>query len=138
MLASRYWSTIVAGAFLGACLGCNEEGAGSKPTAHLAGSVLIGGEPIPSDADGTIVFQPSGGGGQAHPASADIKGGRYECTSVPVGDVTAYFNIGRFTGRMIREDGGTPFPEREQLAPEEAQQGIKIQVATDGERDFDL
>lgn len=138
MLGRRYVCAVLAGAVLGSWVGCSVEGAGSKPTAHLTGTVLIGGEPIPSDADATVVFQPSGGGGQAHPTSAEIRGGRYDCPDVPVGEVRAYFNINRPTGRMISEDGGNLFPEREQLAPEEAQQGIEIEVTGDGERDFDL
>jgi hypothetical protein len=73
-----------------------------------------------------------------HPASATIKDGKYDCPSVPLGEVTVYFNIGRKTGRMIREDGGNPFPERENLVPLDAQQGVKIEVSGDAERNFDL
>jgi hypothetical protein len=119
--------------------GCSEDGALSKPTAHLRGNVTIDGRPVPSDAEGTIVFRPAGGGGQAQPASATIVDSKYDAPNVPQGKVKAYFNIGRLTGRMITEAaGGSPFAEMEQLAPAEAETGISIDVTGDAERDFNL
>jgi hypothetical protein len=131
---------LFAAPFVGSLWGCTGEGALSKPTAHLTGNVTINGEPVPSDAQGSIVFQPAGGGGQAHPTEAKINNSKYDAPHVPQGEVTAYFNIGRLTGRMIVEAaGGSPFPEMEQLAPDEAaNRGIKIEVTGDDQKDFNL
>jgi hypothetical protein len=81
---------------------------------------------------------PNGGGGQAHPVSATIENGKYDAPGVPEGKVLVLFNITRATGRMITEDGGSPFHEQEVLVPEEAQQGIEIEVTGDAEKDFHL
>jgi hypothetical protein len=120
--------------------GCGKEGALSKPTAHLTGSVTINGHPVPSDADeSSMDFIPAGGGGQAHPCSAKIENGKYDAPNVPQGKVTVIFHVKKLTGRMIREAaGGSLFPEMEDLVPVQAQQGIKIDVAGDAQKDFKL
>jgi hypothetical protein len=125
---------------LGICMlcGCGESGAYSKPTAHLSGAVTVHEMPLPADAVATIVFMPNGGGGQAHPVSVPIEEGKYDAAGVPQGQVLVLFDITRPTGRMIREDGGNPFEEHENLVPVEAQQGIEIEVTGDAVRDFTL
>ena len=138
LVTGRRWVyPIIATAMLGGLVGCGAGGNSGPPTAHLTGQVTIDGEAIPSDAEGTIDFHPVGGG-QAHPASAPIEGGRYDCPSVPMGEVMVLFNITRLTGRMTTEAGGNPFPERENLVPADVQQGVTIQVEGDAQRDFDL
>lgn len=127
---------VIAAAMVAGLAGCSGGDASGKPTAHLSGRVTIEGEPVPGDARGTVDFHPATGG-MAQPTSAVIEGGKYDCPNVPIGDVLVYFNINRPTGRMISEDGGTLFPEREQLVPED-KQGMQIQVAGDETRDFDL
>lgn len=133
----RVWVCLLVAVTLGNLFGCGAGGYSGPPTAHLTGRVTINGEEIPSDATGTVEFQPTGGG-QAHPASAEIEGGRYDCPNVPLGNVLVLFNITRLTGRMTSEDGGTLFPERESLVPVNAQHGVPIEVQGDGERDFHL
>ena len=120
--------------------GCGK-GAGGKPTAHLAGSVTVNGAPLPDDAEGYVQFMPDAGG-SAPPTSTDIVDGKYDAEAVPLGEVTAIFNITRLTGRMVREDnapGATPYPERENLVPKKHRSGVKLTV--DGDNDahnFDL
>ncbi len=123
------------------CLpGCGE-GGGGKPTAHLAGSVTASGKPLPDDAEGHIQFMPDSGGSAA-PTSAEIVDGKYDAKAVPLGEVTAIFNITRLTGRMVREDnapGATPYPERENLVPKKHRAGVKLTVEGDNDaHDFDL
>lgn len=116
--------------------GCGQGDAG-PPTAHLTGRVTIDGAELPDDADGTIIFRPRGGG-QAQPASAPIVGGKYDAAEVPIGEIRVTFNIGRETGRMISEDGGSPFKERADLVPTGSRIGIDVTVSEDGELDFNL
>lgn len=121
-------------------VGCGG-GAGNTNTAHLSGSISVGGKPLPEDAEGYIQFMPDAGG-QAAPTSVTIEDGAYDAPNVPKGSVTAIFNITRLTGRMVREDnapGATPYPERENLVPAKHQAGFKIQVEGDNDaHNFDL
>ena len=116
--------------------GCGR-GDDGPPTAHITGRVTIAKMALPDDADGTIIFRPRGGG-QAQPASATIVAGRYDVAEAPVGEVRVTFNIGRETGRMIREDGGSPFKERVDLVPPQSRTGIDVTVSEDTELDFNL
>ena len=140
MLGRRRVLALIAALFVGSLWGCGGEGALSKPTAHLTGTVTINGDPVPDDADeSSLDFIPAGGGGQAHPCSAKIENGRYDASNVPQGKVTVIFHVQKLTGRMIREAaGGSLFPEMEDLVPAESQQGIKIEVTGDAERNFEL
>ena len=119
--------------------GCGQDE--KRATAHLAGNVTVGGESLPADAEGYIQFMPDAGG-QAAPTSTSIVAGKYDVEQVPLGNVTAIFNITRLTGKMVREDnapGATPYPERENLVPPKRQAGVKIQVKGDNDaHDFDL
>jgi hypothetical protein len=119
--------------------GCGDTS--GKPTARLAGTVTIAGQPLPGDAEGTIQFMPNESG-QAPPASTAIVGGKYEAADVPLGSVTVIFHIQRLTGRMVREDnapGATPYPERENLVPRKHASGIRIEVTGDrDDQDFSL
>jgi len=122
-----------------AAVGCSEKKASN--TARLAGTVTVGGEPLPSDAEGYIQFMPDSGG-QAQPAHAEIIDGKYDAENVPLGNVTAIFNVTRLTGRMVREDnapGASPYPERENLVPAKHQSGVKVSIAGDNDaHNFEL
>ncbi len=76
------------------------------------------------------------------PASCPIVEGHYECPHVPIGSVTAIVRLTRLTGRQVVEEGapgGAPYPERENLVPEEHQSGIVINVTGDNlAQDFSL
>mgnify|MGYP001544155563 CR=1 FL=1 len=134
---SFYFLTVV---FVTCLTGCGAS-TGGKPTAHLAGSVTIGGEPLPSDAEGHIQFMPDTGGSAA-PTSTRIVDGKFEADAVPMGEVTAIFHITRLTGRMVREDnapGATPYPEREDLVPKKHRSGVKLTIEGDNDaHNFDL
>lgn len=139
MLGRRSGTALFGALIVGGLLGCGEEGALGKPTAHLTGTVLIDGRPVPDDVDeSSIDFFPAAGGGQAQPTSAKIVKGKYDAPTVPQGKVTVIFHVKRFTGRMISEDGGPLFKEMEDLVPMDAQQGVTIDVAGDAEKNFDL
>jgi hypothetical protein len=120
-------------------LGCGKRGP-ALPVARWEGTVTVGGKALPGDAAGTIIFMPSGGGGQAPPSNAAIVDGRYRADEVPLGKVTVIFNITRLTGQMVIDSTGhDPYPEREDLVPEQHRQGIAVEVAGDDvARNFDL
>ena len=129
--------------FLCACLllvlGCSTES--NETTAHLSGSITIGGEQIPPDADGQIRFIPTHGG-QAAPSFANIHDGKYDAPNVPKGEVTVTLHITRKTGRMVREDNvptASPHEEREDLVPPKYRSGLQIEVQGNNDgMDFDL
>lgn len=136
----RWWSMMLLSLMMMfAVVGCSKQT--DSTTAHLMGTVTVGGKPLPDDAEGYIQFMPDGGG-QAPPSSTDIVAGKYDAEKVPLGSVTAIFNITRLTGRMVREDnapGATPYPERENLVPKKRQAGVTISVEGDNDaHDFDL
>jgi len=120
-------------------VGCGT--ASNDSVAHLAGTITINGEPLPADAEGYIQFMPSQGG-QAAPASTDVKDSQYDAQNVPKGKVTVIFNITRLTGRMVREDNvptASPYPERENLVPRKHRSGLQIDVQGDNDAmDFEL
>ena len=120
-----------------ALVGCGAGGS-RKPTAHLQGTVTIGGQPIPSDAQASINFKPTASG-QAPSTSAQITNGKFDAPDVPIGDIIVYFNVQQPTGRMVREGTGTPYAEMRSLVPEKHGTGMTLKVAGDNlEQNFDL
>jgi hypothetical protein len=75
--------------------GC-PDGSG-KETAHLQGTVTIGGQPIPADATGGISFVPLEVS-QANSDYSAIKDGKYDVPGAPVGKVRVEFSIQQPTG----------------------------------------
>lgn len=108
--------------------------------AKLEGAVLIGGKPLPADAEGAIIFMPAARG-EAPPVQAKIAAGRYKAENVPKGQVVATFHITRLTGQMLKTspDDIHPTPERIDLVPEAMRAGVKVEVQGDNaQQDFDL
>ena len=116
--------------------GCGQQG--SKPTARLSGTVTINGQPIPADAEATIMFRPAASG-MAKTAGVRIANGKYDSPQTPVGEVNVLFSIQQPTGNMISDAGGPPFPELRSIVPEGTAAGIKLTVSGDNlDQDFDL
>ena len=129
-------AAIAVGELLLLC-GCSAESMG-PPTVHLAGAVTIDGQPLPADAEASIMFKPTQRG-QAKSVSVVITGGRYDAPGVPRGEVRAYLNIQRPTGRMISEAGGSPYPEFLPMIASEYGSGILLGASEDNlQQDFDL
>src|SRR5689334_22943420 len=98
--------------------GCGSAGR-TEPVAKLEGSVMIGGKPLPADAEASVLFMPAARG-EAPPVQAKIDAGHYKAESVPKGQVLATFHISRLTGKMLKTspDDIHPTPERIDLVPE--------------------
>ena len=119
--ASGQNRTIALGLLLATLLGC--EVRSRYPTAHLAGMVSIGGEPVP---EGKLVLLPLD---SAHgPAvGAEIVNGRYDCPRAPLGNVRAQVSDNRRTGKTLNVMGAQ-LPEVVSIVPESARDGVKINV----------
>lgn len=127
------WTTALA-----ACvaLGCGG-GSSGPPTVHLQGNILINGQPVPGDAEGSISFKPTQAG-MAKTTSVTIRQGRYDAPEVPQGPVKVFVNVQQPTGRMISEAGGTPYAEYRDLVPASFK-GLELNATEDNEnQDFDL
>jgi hypothetical protein len=104
-------------------------GKGSGPTAHLAGTVTIGGAPIPSDADAALAFKPPG---SAKAVQVPITSGRYDSPNTPVGSVSVQFYISRRVGPVKKnERGGPDYQDIENLVPPDKATGMSITVSED-------
>ncbi len=118
-----------------ATLGC---GGGGGNTAHLQGTVTIGGQPVPSDATGHISFIPTGKG-QAPAASATIVNSKFDCPAVPQGAVKVSFSITQASGPTYTTDRGQTAQAVESLVPEKSVSGVDLEVTGDNaEQNFDL
>ncbi|MEX2318023.1 MAG: hypothetical protein WD669_12775 [Pirellulales bacterium] len=117
--------------------GCPDGGSG-LPTAHLQGTVTIGGNPIPSDAAARISFDPTALG-QSRSTSSIIKDGRFEVRDAPIGKVQVTFGIDQKTGKMVGPPGGRPEEGFRSLVPESKKNGVVIDVTGDDSNlKFDL
>lgn len=119
--------------------GCPTTGP-TEPTAHVQGAVTIGGKPVPSDATGRIILEPTAVG-QAGATAGVIKDGRYDIPNAPVGKVRVRFIIQQQTGKMINdtEGGRGPTEESASLVPEAKEDGHDIDIKGDNpDLNFDL
>jgi hypothetical protein len=100
---------------------------------------MIGGSPVPSDAEGVVNFRPAVSG-LANPTSARIVNGRYDAPDVPIGQVDVTFNIRQPTGQMVDPgDGGRPEPGYRDLVPAAKKSGMSIDVTGDkADMNFEL
>lgn len=115
-------------------LGC---GKSTAPTAHLAGTVTIKGEPIPADTDAALSFESLGGG---KPVSAKIVNGRYETSEAPQGSVLVRFYISQPVGpKKISERTGQEYQDIANIVPPEHAAGMTIEVSGENlNQDFQL
>jgi hypothetical protein len=113
-------------------------GQGSSDTVHLAGTVTLGGKPLPSNAQGTIVFKPASADSAS--ASAPIVDGQYNSPLTPTGAVKVFFNITKPSGRTFKSSRtGETVNEVQSLVPASQAAGLDLKVETDNSsQNFDL
>ena len=107
------------------------------PTAHVAGTVTINGDPVPSDAEAALSFKPLGGG---ELASVPITNGRYDSPRTPQGSVLVNFYISRRVGPIkTSERTGEKYQDIANLVPPEHAAGMSLEVSGDNlNQNFDL
>ena len=117
-----------------ATAGC---GTRARPgTARLEGTITIGGQQLPTDANANLAFRPMSGG---RSAGAAVTNGKYICKDAPMGKVKVCPSIERPTGRMLVESDNRPYPEVASIIASKYALGIDIEVAGDETKlDFDL
>jgi hypothetical protein len=117
------------------CSGCGNSSSG---TAHLQGTVTIGGQAIPTDATGQISFTPTGKG-QKPAATAAIVNGKYDCENVPTGPVRVNFTITHPNGPEYTTDRGVTARPIENLVPAKFSAGIEETISgDDAAKNYDL
>lgn len=129
------WSAAVAAIALAGAGGCGESG---PETAHLRGTITLGGQPLPADATGQVMFLPTTKD-QAKASSAVIEGGAYDAPAAPVGKVTVMFSITQPTGPEYTTDRGNKVRDSKNIVPDRHSAGIPLEVQGDNEtQNFDL
>jgi hypothetical protein len=117
--------------------GCGESHTGSG-TAHLRGTVTIGGKFLPADVESNVTIRPTVSG-QSRTVGVPVIGGKYDCPNAPMGAVKVYISIQQRTGKVIHQDDGSEYPELKSIASPEYGLGIKMDVTGDNlSQDFDL
>jgi hypothetical protein len=122
---------------LACSIGCARDG--SPNTAEVQGTVTIGGEAIPPDAEGTISFVPTSVA-QAGASTATISGGKYNASAVPKGKVLATFTIMQPTGEEKPfAPGARAQMDMRSLVPPSKAGGVEIEINKDDPNlNFDL
>jgi hypothetical protein len=138
---ARIRSTLLLASTFGLVLlstaGCPDSGA-ADPTAHLKGTVTLGGGPIPADTQASISFGPTALG-QARTSSSSIKNGHFDVRDAPKGKVIVKVSIMQATGKMVGPPGGRQQEDYKDLVPASKIDGFTIDVT--GDKDdlkFDL
>lgn len=114
--------------------GCGEA---SIPTAHVAGTVTIGGAAIPADATGTVSFSPLAGG---KGVTVPIDDGHYDSPATPEGKVHVTFSISHAVGPLKKSEYSSgEYRDIENLVPAQSAGGVTITVSGDKlNQEFDL
>jgi hypothetical protein len=134
-MRNRYYVVLLGLSLCTMLPGCGGKDGPSR--AHLDGTVTIGGQPIPADANASITFMPTATA-QGKPGVAKIEGGQYDCPDVPVGAVKAYISIEQPTGPEITDSRGLKGRANVSLVPEKYTGGIDLEVSGDETHDFNL
>jgi hypothetical protein len=136
LVAIRIVSLIALAMTLSWCAGCGGGGSSSGNTAHLEGTVTIGGQPLPADAEGAITFRSASGSA----VTAPIAEGRYDSPATPKGTVKAYFTISKPTGKTYKsERTGADVAETISIVPASVSGGVDVEVSDDNsDQNFDL
>lgn len=119
------------------CIGCGNSSLGN--TAHLEGTVTLGGQPLPADAEGAITFRPTQSG-QGRPVTVTIVDGKYDSPETPKGALKVFVSIVKPTGRMLKsERTGGEYQETASIVSAKYGDGIDLDVAGDkADQNFDL
>jgi hypothetical protein len=140
MCAIRGWRSAVQGAVLGVAalslVGC---GGSTSNTAHLQGTVTIGGKPLPADAIGSVTFNTTDPK-QGKSVSAPITNGSYDCPNAPLGQVKVGFSILQPTGpERPNERGEGMIRDNKDIVPASASAGIDLNITGDNSaQNFEL
>jgi hypothetical protein len=107
-------------------------GGGSADTVHLKGKVTLDGEPVPTDAQASVTFQPTAGN-KGKAVTAAIVNGAYDSPNTPRGPVLAIMSLSIPTGKMVMSERvGAEVPEINTVTLSQAQiGGIAIDVTGD-------
>ena len=126
-------AAVVCLAVIAAAIGCS----GSSSTAHLAGTVTVGGKPIPAEAKASITFH---GSGEGQTVNVPIVDGKYDSPATPRGDVRVYFSISQEVGPVKKsERTGTDYRDIVEIVPPKYATGVALTVADDNQQqDFNL
>ena len=136
-MALRIVSLIAMVLTLSWCAGCGG-GSSSGNTAHLQGTVTIGGQSLPADIEASILFRPTQSG-QGKTISVPVIDGRYDSPDTPTGAVKAFITIQQPTGRVFDNDRGAPIKESKSLVPEKYGAGLDLTVSGDNDaQNFEL
>ena len=113
-------------------------GVGGPKTAHLSGTVSLGGQAVPADAQASISFKATTID-QGRSANAQIINGKYDLPNTPIGKVKVFFSIQQPTGKMAREGVGAPYAEYRSLTPAKYETGMDLEITGDNDKqDFNL
>jgi len=110
-----------------AVAGCTK---GDGQTAHLRGTVTLGGRPIPAEAESTITFRTTTVN-QAAPVSGRIVNGQFDVADAPLGPVRAVFSIELPTGVKAFAPGADPEMQHRSLVPEKLAAGMPLEIKGD-------
>jgi hypothetical protein len=114
-------------------------GGGGGNTAHLQGTVTVGGQPIPADASATVTFDPTQTGPDKKSVSVPIVNGKYDSPETPTGSVKAVFTIQVPDGAPFTTDRGTQGQNYKNIVPQDKQAGVSLEVSGDNDsQNFDL
>jgi hypothetical protein len=106
-------------------------------TAHLAGSVSIGGKPVPADAEASLSFTSPDG---ENTVAVKIVDSKYDSPKTPTGTVTVHFNIQQPVGpAKVSERTGQQYRDMQNMVPPQYAAGTPLEVTGDDQnRNFDL
>src|SRR6476660_2127972 len=121
-----------------ATLGCDKPKP-NRGTVQVQGTVTIGGNPIPPDAQASIYFGPTDAS-QASSSSASIIDGKFNAEGVPKGKVLVTFTIMQPTGEQKAfAPGARKQMDMRSLVPTAKANGVERQVSDNNAiLDFDL
>jgi hypothetical protein len=118
-----------------AALGCGKSG---PATSHLSGTITIGGQPLPADATGQVMFIPVAKE-QGKPVSVVIANGQYDSPETPEGPVKVNFVISQPDGPEYTTDRGAKARNTKSIVPAGAMAGMDLEVSGDNSaQNFDL
>lgn len=114
-------------------------GSPKDPTVKWSGTVTINGEPIPSDAKGSIIVRSNNKTGSAGGDQAEIVNGAYTLQNVPQGEVTVSFDIYKSVPAKDKMDADRGIEDIVSLVPERWTQGVTDTAdKNDSAKNFDL
>ena len=118
---------LLAACLVATLLGCGGDGLSYK-AAKVAGTVTLDDAPIEKGVINFISEEKTGGA--AGEDSAEIVGGKFSASKVPVGKVRMFVIASKETGKMI-PGSSTDIPETVSIIPAHYSQGIEVTISGD-------